>query len=1294
MSSFVFTVSSTTVHAAQVTLAWDRNAETNVEGYKVYYGTTSRDYDWVIDVGDVTSITITDLTDGFTYYFAATAYDTATPPLESAFSGEVSKNTCSYSISPTSTNFTVSGGTGSVSVTTQAGCPWTASSGAVWMTITSGSSGTGNGTVNYSISSNTGSSRTSGSTIAGRVFTVTQSGATTYTITATAGTGGSISPSGSVSVAQGGSQTFSIAANTGYQISSVMVDGVSQGAISSYSFSNVTAAHTISATFAVRTYAITASAGTGGTISPTGAVSLNHGANQTFTITPNTGYTVSNVVVDGSSVGAVTTYTFSNVMAAHTINATFSAISYTITASAGAGGTISPSGSVSVSHGSNRTFTVTAITGYTIANVLVDGASVGAISSYTFSNVTANHTISATFTASSYTITASAGTGGSISPSGSVSVNHGANQTFTIAASTGYSISSVTVDGVSQGAISSYTFSNVTAAHTISATFAVRTYAITASAGTGGTISPTGSISVNHGANQAFTISASTGYSIASVTVDGASQGAISSYTFSNVTAAHTINATFSAISYTITASAGAGGTISPSGSVSVSHGANRTFTVTANTGYTIANVLVDGASVGAISSYTFSNVTANHTISASFNVITYTISASAGTGGTITPSGSVSVNHGANQIFTITPNTGYGVTNVLVDGASVGAVSSYTFNNVTANHTISASFAVNTYTINASAGTGGSISPSGAVAVSGGTTQAFTIAPNSGYRIADVLVDGSSVRAVSSFTFTNVNSSHTISASFAANTYIITASAGVGGTITPSGSVPVNHGANQTFTITPNTGYTVSNVVVNGSSVGAVTTYTFSNVTAAHTISATFAVRTYAITASAGTGGTITPSGSVSVNHGANQIFTITPNTGYSVATVTVDGVSQGAISSYAFSNVTANHTISATFTANSVIISASAGSGGSISPSGAVTVIYGSNQTFIITPTSGYAISNVLVDGVSQGAVGSYAFGNVTTNHTITASFFQITYTINASASAGGTISPSGSVTVAQGANQVFTITQGSGYTIADVLIDGSSAGAVGSYTFTNVSSSHTISASFVEGYTLMVTTTGTGIGEVTPNPAATVYPPGTKVTLRAEKDVSSTFDGFSGDCTSSRTSCTITMNKHTAVTAAFKLKSLKVKTTVIGSGTVSLDEPMSIEDGKKTKNEKKVKQIKRSKHETKVDYGDQLAYNITPEAGNYIKKIVVDGKSHGSVEALTITDVKRNHNVKVKFESEAKLNPHEKFWLIKHKIFLRDTDEQDEQHALNDLPDDDDDDDDPSESPTTSRIASVKK
>ena len=74
---------------------------------------------------------------------------------------------------------------------------------------------------------------------------------------------------------------------------------------------------------------------------------------------------------------------------------------------------------------------------------------------------------------SSYTLTASAGTGGSISSAGATSVCSGNNQSYAITASSGYNISDVLVDGVSQGAISSYTFSNVTASHTISASFAL-----------------------------------------------------------------------------------------------------------------------------------------------------------------------------------------------------------------------------------------------------------------------------------------------------------------------------------------------------------------------------------------------------------------------------------------------------------------------------------------------------------------------------------------------------------------------------------------------------------------------------------------------------------------------------------------------------------------------------------------------------------------------------------------------------------------------------------------------------
>lgn len=86
---------------------------------------------------------------------------------------------CSYSISPASASAASIGGTGRVAVTAGAGCSWTASSSALWIAVTAGASGSGNGTVSYSVTANTGTSTRTGTlTVAGRTFTVTQSGAT------------------------------------------------------------------------------------------------------------------------------------------------------------------------------------------------------------------------------------------------------------------------------------------------------------------------------------------------------------------------------------------------------------------------------------------------------------------------------------------------------------------------------------------------------------------------------------------------------------------------------------------------------------------------------------------------------------------------------------------------------------------------------------------------------------------------------------------------------------------------------------------------------------------------------------------------------------------------------------------------------------------------------------------------------------------------------------------------------------------------------------------------------------
>ena len=103
-----------------------------------------------------------------------------------------------------------------------------------------------------------------------------------------------------------------------------------------------------------------------------------------------------------------------------------------------------------VEEGNDSTFSIAAAPGYHIEDVFVDGGSLGAAASHTFTHVTANHTIAATFAINTYTVTPSAGANGAISPATAQTVNHGsASPTFTITPAANYHVADVEVDGIS-----------------------------------------------------------------------------------------------------------------------------------------------------------------------------------------------------------------------------------------------------------------------------------------------------------------------------------------------------------------------------------------------------------------------------------------------------------------------------------------------------------------------------------------------------------------------------------------------------------------------------------------------------------------------------------------------------------------------------------------------------------------------------------------------------------------------------------------------------------------------------
>ncbi|MDR2713312.1 MAG: InlB B-repeat-containing protein, partial [Clostridiales bacterium] len=125
---------------------------------------------------------------------------------------------------------------------------------------------------------------------------------------------------------------------------------------------------------------------------------------------------------------------------------------------------------------------------------------------------------------------------------------------------------------------------------------------------------------------------------------------------------------------YTIRATAGANGTIEPCAVFEVAAGANQTFTFAPGLNFEVDTIEVDGMAATLAGSYTFTSIAANHTIHVTFKSITasYTIAASAGANGSISPSGSVSVIEGGNQTFNFTPAAGYEVDTVTVDGLAV----------------------------------------------------------------------------------------------------------------------------------------------------------------------------------------------------------------------------------------------------------------------------------------------------------------------------------------------------------------------------------------------------------------------------------------------------------------------------------------------------------------------------------------------------------------------------------------------------------------------------------------------
>jgi uncharacterized protein (TIGR02145 family)/uncharacterized repeat protein (TIGR02543 family) len=269
----------------------------------------------------------------------------------------------------------------------------------------------------------------------------------------------------------------------------------------------------------------------------------------------------------------------------------------------------------------------------------------------------------------------------------------------------------------------------------------------------------------------------------------------------------------------TLTVIAGNGGTVSPEGATTHNAGTSIIVTAAPNEGFTFGGWA--GMPAGATtsgSSITF-NISGNVTLTANFLQVvgTHTLTVTAGIGGTVSPEG-ISA-HSAGATVTVTAEAEEGYRFIGWTGAPQSVNSSevsITFN-MDSDITLIANFEEEkeeeTHTLTVTAGDGGTVSPVGTSAHVTGTSITVTATPNEGYAFSgwSGTPAGASTSG-NSITFT-INDNVTLTANFEQEigTFMLTVTAGDGGTVSPEGVSAHSAGASVTVTATPNDGYTFS---------------------------------------------------------------------------------------------------------------------------------------------------------------------------------------------------------------------------------------------------------------------------------------------------------------------------------------------------------------------------------------------------------------------------------------------------------------------------------------------------
>ena len=391
--------------------------------------------------------------------------------------------------------------------------------------------------------------------------------------------------------------------------------------------------------------------------------------------------------------------------------------------------------------------------------------------------------------------------------------------------------------------------------------------------------------------------------------------------------------------------------------------------------------------------------------------------------------------------------------------------------------------------------GAGGTVS--GAGTYDHGSVATLIATVDEGYSFAGWTIDGVAVTGGTEISV-EMTGAKTATASFTLNQYELTASAGIGGTV--SGAGTYDHGSVATLVATADEGYSFAGWTIDGVAVTGGTEISV-EMTGAKAVTASFTLNQYELTTSAGIGGTV--SGAGTYDHGSVATLIATADEGYSFSGWTIDGVAVTGGTEISV-EMTGAKTATASFTLNQYELVASAVTGGTVS--GAGTYDHGSVATLVATADVGYSFAGWTIDGVEL-TDGPEIELEMTGAKTATASFTLNQYELVASAGIGGTVSGAGIYDYGSFAGVLAIADEG--YSFAGWTIDGVAVSG-GTEISLEINRAKTATASFTLNQYELVASAGIG-GTVS---GAGTYAHGSVATLIATVDEGYSFSGWTID------------------------------------------------------------------------------------------------------------------------------------------------------------------------------------